>query len=100
ILANPTGKEKKWRGINWCVELNNLFTNVNNGGKGPSHTVDHILLESPLVQVYWNIQGLIQKNFDHTHLTYPNIAKTFKILRNQLMMHSLHSVSLGLSILL
>lgn len=28
MLVNPTGKEKKWRGVDWCVELNNLFTKV------------------------------------------------------------------------
>lgn len=28
ILVNPTGKDKKWRGVDWCVELNNLYTKV------------------------------------------------------------------------
>ena len=28
ILVNPTGKDKKWQGVDWCVELNNLYTKV------------------------------------------------------------------------
>ncbi|KAF9234053.1 hypothetical protein BU15DRAFT_66045 [Melanogaster broomeanus] len=72
ILVNPT---------DWCVELNNLFTKVKNGGKGSNHTVQWILLESPLVQVYRNIQGMVQQTFEHTHLTTnrsdPDMTKTF-----------------------
>ncbi|KIK75245.1 hypothetical protein PAXRUDRAFT_786856 [Paxillus rubicundulus Ve08.2h10] len=89
ILVNPTGKEKKWCAVDWCVELNNLFTKaqqVKNGGKVSNHTVERILLESPLVQVYRNIQTLIQKNFDHTHLSSKHgdvdMAKSFKKLCN------------------
>ncbi|KAI6016331.1 hypothetical protein BKA83DRAFT_4022066, partial [Pisolithus microcarpus] len=26
--VNPTGKEMKWHAIDWCIELNNLFTKV------------------------------------------------------------------------
>jgi len=32
ILVNPTGQPMKWRAVDWCVELNNLFTKVNNHG--------------------------------------------------------------------
>ncbi|KAG1906319.1 uncharacterized protein F5891DRAFT_1182571 [Suillus fuscotomentosus] len=28
ILVNPTGKPMKWRAVDWCVELNNLFMKV------------------------------------------------------------------------
>jgi hypothetical protein len=28
ILINPTGKAGKFRGVDWCVELNNLYTKV------------------------------------------------------------------------
>ncbi|KIK82496.1 hypothetical protein PAXRUDRAFT_153718 [Paxillus rubicundulus Ve08.2h10] len=28
ILVNPSGKPMKWRAVDWCVELNNLFTQV------------------------------------------------------------------------
>ncbi|KIJ62202.1 hypothetical protein HYDPIDRAFT_94808, partial [Hydnomerulius pinastri MD-312] len=98
-LVNPTGKPMKWRAIDWCVELNNLFTKVKNGGKGSNRTVEWILLESPLVQAYRNAQAMIQKNFLHTHLTTkhadPNMLKTFQGLTARFETHSPHTVSLG-----
>ncbi|KAI6134580.1 hypothetical protein EDD17DRAFT_1783097 [Pisolithus thermaeus] len=81
ILINPTGRPMKWRAVDWCVELNNLFTKVKNGGKNSNRSVERIILESPLVQVYRNLQGLVQQSFGHTHLTTnhaaPNMRKTF-----------------------
>ncbi|KIK80261.1 hypothetical protein PAXRUDRAFT_766405, partial [Paxillus rubicundulus Ve08.2h10] len=107
ILVNPTGKGKKWHAVDWCVELNNLFTKApiqhfqqaKNGGKGSNHTVERIILKSPLVQMYRNIQTLIQKNFDHTHLSTKyrdaDMAKSFKKLCSQLAAHLLHSTLPG-----
>ncbi|KAG2093559.1 hypothetical protein BD769DRAFT_1678897 [Suillus cothurnatus] len=60
ILVNPTGKKGKFRAVDWCIELNNLFTKVINGGKGSNRTVDRIILESPLVQVYRNLHGAFE----------------------------------------
>ncbi|KIJ07102.1 hypothetical protein PAXINDRAFT_46892, partial [Paxillus involutus ATCC 200175] len=81
ILVNPTGQQMKWRAVDWCVKLNNLFTKVKNGGKGSNRSIDRIILESLLVQVYKNVQGIVQKNFDLTHLTTNHAAtdmsKTF-----------------------
>ncbi|KAI6037240.1 hypothetical protein PISMIDRAFT_635004 [Pisolithus microcarpus 441] len=28
MLINPTSRPRKWRAVDWCVELNNLFTKV------------------------------------------------------------------------
>ncbi|KAI5982250.1 hypothetical protein EDD15DRAFT_2391332 [Pisolithus albus] len=93
-LVNPTGKEMKWRAMDWCVELNNLFTKVKYGGKGSNRTLEWILLESPLVQAYRNAQVIIQKNFLHTHLTVkhgdPNMSKTFKALATGFASYSPH----------
>ncbi|KIK21475.1 hypothetical protein PISMIDRAFT_12245 [Pisolithus microcarpus 441] len=50
ILVNLTGRPMKWRAVDWCVELNNLFTKVKNGGKNSNRSVERIILESPLVQ--------------------------------------------------
>ncbi|KAG1883257.1 hypothetical protein F4604DRAFT_1502555, partial [Suillus subluteus] len=94
ILGNPTGKGTSWRAVDWCVELNNLFTKVKNGGKGPNHMVERIFLESPLVQAYRNAQTMIQKNFLLAHLTLkhtrPNMRKTFELLSIQLAKQSPH----------
>ncbi|KAG2053042.1 hypothetical protein BDR06DRAFT_851490, partial [Suillus hirtellus] len=85
--------------VDLCVELNNLFTKVKNGGKGPNCTLERILLESPLVQAYRNAQTMIQKNFLHTHLTTNHVAsnmtKTFKGLCIKMGVHSPHIVIPG-----
>ena len=89
----------KWQAVDWCVELNNLFTKVTNGGKGPNCTVERILLESPLVQAYRNAQTMIQKNFLQTHLTTnhaaSNMTKTFQGLCIKMGIHSPHTVTPG-----
>lgn len=47
ILVNPSGKEGEFRGVDWLVELNNLFTKVClYGADGSGITVawtDHII---------------------------------------------------------
>ncbi|KIJ15266.1 hypothetical protein PAXINDRAFT_11806 [Paxillus involutus ATCC 200175] len=94
ILVNPMGKAMKWRAVDWCVELNNLFTKVKNGGKGSNRTVQQILLKSPLVQVYRNIQGMVQQTFEHTHLTTNHadldMTKTFSKMLEQFALNSPH----------
>ncbi|KIM61145.1 hypothetical protein SCLCIDRAFT_122830 [Scleroderma citrinum Foug A] len=92
MLVNPTGKAMKWHAVNWCVELNNLFMKTSHyvkyGRKGVNHTIEWILLESPLVQTYCMSQSVVQKNFLHTHLSIkhadPNMTKTFNVLLTQL----------------
>ncbi|KAF8450849.1 hypothetical protein L210DRAFT_3639881 [Boletus edulis BED1] len=101
ILVNPTGKKGKFRAVDWCVELNNLFTKVINGGKFSNHTIDRILLESPLVQVYRNLHENFQKHFLHTHLSSrkneANMVKTFAELCAHLEKHRPHKIQLGRS---
>ncbi|KAG1835643.1 hypothetical protein EV424DRAFT_1308522, partial [Suillus variegatus] len=53
-------------GVDWCVELNNLFMKVINGGKGSNHTVSRIIMESPLIQIYRNLHTMFQNDFLHT----------------------------------
>ncbi|KAG2120928.1 uncharacterized protein F5147DRAFT_766804 [Suillus discolor] len=99
ILVNPTGKPMKWRAVDWCVELNNLFTKVKNGGTGSNHTIERIFIESPLVQAYRNTQAIVQKKFLHAHLTTdhaaPNMIKSFQGLSNKMVAQSPHTVVLG-----
>ncbi|KAG1862649.1 hypothetical protein F4604DRAFT_1957361 [Suillus subluteus] len=96
ILINPTGKKGKFRGVDWCVELNNLFTKVINGGKGLNRTVARIILESPLVQIYRNLHGNFQSNFLHNNLSTQhgesNMAKTFQALCTYMAGHSANEV--------
>ncbi|KAI6041717.1 hypothetical protein EDC04DRAFT_2565198, partial [Pisolithus marmoratus] len=59
----------KFCGVDWCVELNNLFIKVINSSKFSNHTILCIILESPLVQVYHNLHGIFQQHFLHNHVT-------------------------------
>ncbi|KAG1803053.1 hypothetical protein EV424DRAFT_1474635 [Suillus variegatus] len=99
ILINPTGKKGKFRGVDWCVELNNLFTKVINGGKGSNRTVARIILESPLVQIYHNLHGNFQSNSLHDNLSAQhgesNMAKTFQALCTYMAGHSANEVKHG-----
>ncbi|KIK76943.1 hypothetical protein PAXRUDRAFT_779574, partial [Paxillus rubicundulus Ve08.2h10] len=94
ILVNPTGQKGKFQGVDWCVELNNLLTKVINGGKGSNHTVDRIILESPLVQVYRNLHSTFTRNFMHAHLTSrhaeADMAKMFCNVSTYMDEHSPH----------
>ncbi|KAG1779313.1 hypothetical protein EV702DRAFT_1178476 [Suillus placidus] len=99
IMVNPTGKKGKFRGVDWCVELNNLFTKVINGGKGSNHTVPRIIMESPLIQIYRNLHTMFQNDFLHTHKTTQhgeaNMSKTFQILCGHMSKHSVNEVVNG-----
>ncbi|KAF8986463.1 hypothetical protein BDQ17DRAFT_1259648 [Cyathus striatus] len=99
ILINPTGKPGKFRAVDWCVELNNLFTKVEYGGSSSNHTVDHIIKESPLVEAYRSIRTSIEQNFALSHLTSahtdPDMTKTFDVLRQHLEHHKPHRRVLG-----
>ncbi|KAI6166750.1 hypothetical protein EDD17DRAFT_1774297 [Pisolithus thermaeus] len=81
ILINPTGHPVKWRAVDWCIELNNLFTKVKNGGKGSNQSVEWIIMELPLIEVYCSLQVSVQQNFGHTHLatnhSLPDMRKTY-----------------------
>jgi len=101
MLINPTGKKGKFRAVNWCVELNNLFTKVINGGKFSNQTIDRILLESLLVQVYHNLHKAFQKHFLHTHLSSrrneANMVQTFAELCKHMENYRPYSIQLGRS---
>jgi hypothetical protein len=101
MLINPTGMKGKFRAVDWCVELNNLFTKVINGGKFSIHTVDRILLESPLVQVYCNLHEAFQKHFLHTHLSSrkseANMVQTFAELCKHFKKYQPYNIQLGCS---
>ncbi|KAG2069961.1 hypothetical protein BDR04DRAFT_1020018, partial [Suillus decipiens] len=82
ILVNPTGKKGKFQAIDWCIELNNLFIKVINGGKDSNCTMDHIILELPLVQIYWNLHRAFESNMIHANITSrhaeADMTQTFK----------------------
>ena len=80
------------------VQLTIIYFKVKNGGKGSNHSVERIILESPLVQIYRNVQGIVEKNFELTHTTNhmpPDMKKTFSKLLKYLSLNSPHIVSIG-----
>ncbi|KAG1883646.1 hypothetical protein F4604DRAFT_1575628 [Suillus subluteus] len=107
MLVNPSGKAGSFQAVDWCMELNNLYTKntlanhiyVIHDGKGPNHTTDHIILESPLVQVYRNLQQVFEESFLHSHLTnrhaIVDMMQTFKKLCKYIAQHSPHELVLG-----
>ncbi|KAI0725760.1 hypothetical protein C8Q72DRAFT_756050, partial [Fomitopsis betulina] len=62
-LVNPTGKNHAFRGVDWVVELMNLFTKHTYGGDGSNYTKDHIITESPNVLVYRSCAHNAERNF-------------------------------------
>ncbi|KAJ8503630.1 hypothetical protein ONZ45_g10687 [Pleurotus djamor] len=105
ILINLTGKEGKWRGIDWLVEHNNLYIKVSThtldgkdtqrddqqriyGGKYSNHTKAHIIKESQLIEVYKNTRIQFEQMFclDHktTRHSPPNMRETFQQLGRQM----------------
>ncbi|KAF4566199.1 hypothetical protein EYR36_011614 [Pleurotus pulmonarius] len=88
ILVNPTGKPGKFRAVDWCVELNNLYTKAVYGGDGSNFTVERILKESPLIHIYRDAKTTMGENLNVDSLTsshsYPDMRKTFAEVGKQL----------------
>ena len=64
-----------------------------------NRTVDQIILESPLVQVYRNLHTTFARNFLHTHLSTrhaeADMIKTFSEVCKKMMQNSPHIVQMG-----
>jgi hypothetical protein len=62
-LVNPTGKPDGFRGADWLVELNNLYTKVIYGGAGSNYTIKCIIQESILIDLYWECHIIVENGF-------------------------------------
>ncbi|KAG1901149.1 uncharacterized protein F5891DRAFT_1128201 [Suillus fuscotomentosus] len=93
-LVNPTRKPERFHAVDWCVELNNLFIKVKNGGTGSNRSVARVILESPLVEVYQNAHSVIKTNFMHTGRmslqAAPDMKKMFEGLLTKMRSSSPH----------
>lgn len=81
-LVNPLGRVMGFRGVDWLVELNNLYTKVGclstlfaryliftkviHAGGSSNRTIDHIIKESPLIELYRDCHMAVENGF---HLT-------------------------------
>lgn len=62
-LCNPGGTIDGFRGVDWLLELNNLLTKVIYGGRSSNYTIDRIIKESPLIQLYRDSKRVIEEQF-------------------------------------
>lgn len=84
ILVNPTGKPRKFRGVDWVVELLNLCTKHIYGSKGSNYTKQRILTESPLVLIFRSSHSNFERNFRLPGLTTRHAPKNMKDMYNRL----------------
>ncbi|KAG8735079.1 hypothetical protein FRC11_003459, partial [Ceratobasidium sp. 423] len=59
-LANPTGKPDGFRGVDWVVERNNYMHKCLHSGSGVNRTLDYLTKQSPLIQDYQAVHGIIE----------------------------------------
>ncbi|KAJ6578606.1 hypothetical protein B0H10DRAFT_1836287 [Mycena sp. CBHHK59/15] len=92
MLPNPTGEEGKCRGVDWVVEqMINLPTKDTYGGRGSNYTKKRVLEESPLIQIYNQCCGNIERNFLLSSYTSrqatPNMTKTLAKMSDYMQIH-------------
>ncbi|KAF8340421.1 uncharacterized protein EI90DRAFT_2906032 [Cantharellus anzutake] len=90
-LCNPTGSENGFRGVDWWVELNNLYTKVIFCGSGSNRTLTHIINQSSLIELYRSVHVNIADNFAvtrrSTRHTRANMTNTLKDLQEGIRAH-------------
>lgn len=86
-LINPTGKPLGFRGVDWLVELNNLYTKVIFGGSGSNYTIDRVIEESILIDIYRHCHVIVENGFYLVNRTIrhapPDMTKTLEALSRQ-----------------
>ncbi|KAL4243917.1 hypothetical protein ABKN59_011586 [Abortiporus biennis] len=84
MLINLKGFEDTFRAVDWVVELNNLYTKTINVAAGPNKTVENIIKESNLIDIFRDTYMTLEKNLILNHLTTlheePDMKITYKVL--------------------
>ncbi|KAF8587809.1 hypothetical protein K439DRAFT_1337201, partial [Ramaria rubella] len=57
------GQSNTFRAVDWCMELNNLYTKVIFAGTGPTRTIGYIIRQSPLIDLYCGCHEVIKNNY-------------------------------------
>ncbi|KAH9911404.1 uncharacterized protein B0H18DRAFT_892881, partial [Fomitopsis serialis] len=93
-LCNLRGLPDTFRAIDWVVELNNLYTKHIHGGEFSNRTLDYLLKESGLIDIYQRSQVNISDNFCMTNCTInhakPNMVETYKKVCNHMTANQTH----------
>ncbi|KAF8328525.1 uncharacterized protein EI90DRAFT_2828434, partial [Cantharellus anzutake] len=73
-VCNPSGRPDGFRGVDWLVERNNLYTKavthlpqVIIGGSSSNRTLTHIINQSSLIETYRMVHVNIEQNFYIKH---------------------------------
>ncbi|KAG1896135.1 uncharacterized protein F5891DRAFT_959147, partial [Suillus fuscotomentosus] len=94
LLCNPSGHALAFRAVDWVVERNNLYTKVIYRGGGPNGTLEHIIKESPLIEVYRNCHVVIKNRFHLQHQTIrhaqPEMMNTIRKLSTKIKENYAH----------
>lgn len=81
-LCNPTGKPMGFRGVDWMVELDNLYTKDVYGGSTSNYTVDRVIKESVLIQLYRDCKTVVEQQYSISPKTLrhgePDLAQTYE----------------------
>ena len=99
LLSNISGKAGKFQGNDWVVELINLYIKVSiyyyilyatlltllkvtYGGKSSNRTAEHLIKESPLINVYREVLNSVESmcvlEKRATRHTEPDMTKTYE----------------------
>ncbi|KAI0313654.1 hypothetical protein OF83DRAFT_1086186 [Amylostereum chailletii] len=81
-MCNPKGQPGAFRGVDWLVERNNLYTKHIYGGRFSNNTLSYMLKESILIELYRMLHVNIEDNFCLTNRTInhtkPDMTSTYK----------------------
>jgi hypothetical protein len=98
-LVNPTGKRDGFRGVDWFVERNNYMHKCLHSGSGVNRTLGNLIKQSPLIEEYRAVHGIIEENFYLTPQTVrhpPPVMKTnLTMLRRYIEGESMNSHQAG-----
>ncbi|KAG1849657.1 hypothetical protein DFJ58DRAFT_716892 [Suillus subalutaceus] len=94
LLCNLTGKSAAFCTVDWLVERNNLYTKVIFPGGGPNGTLEHIIKESLLIEIYRSCHVTMENVFHLQHRTIrhsaPDMTKTIKKLSGHMKDKNVH----------
>ncbi|KAI0694064.1 hypothetical protein BC835DRAFT_1415571 [Cytidiella melzeri] len=96
ILINPSGKPGCFRVLDWCLELNNLYTKTKYGSTGVNYTEQRIIDDSVLIQIYRDLHLTFKRNPTLGHLTTkhaePDMTQTFEAVMQHLQKAQPHEI--------
>ncbi|KAG8989616.1 hypothetical protein FRB90_002167, partial [Tulasnella sp. 427] len=98
-LVNPLGKPDGFRGADWVVERNNLRHKRTYCGSGVNRTIQNIIQQSPLIEVFQEAHTVVERSFYLTKRTIkhppPVMKKTLRQLQEHIRSEGIMTPHLG-----